>query len=107
MFKNKDFKIATNHLDLCINESEEAVKEIMEIINEIKKSKDFDQKKLDTIIEKLQFQDICAQRLKKVQNFLKEIDKNYKSNNTDLEEFAWENEVIQDDVDDILKSYGL
>lgn len=112
MFKNRDFEIAYNHLQLSIEESENSTKEVLEILNSLLKEKNRDEKlvkNLENAIEKLQFQDIFAQRLKKVQNFLKEIDKKIdsKKDENKLNEFAWENEVDQNDVDDILKSYGL
>ncbi len=116
MFKNRDFEIACNHLLKARNESKDATKDILKSLNEVLKilqnnGKDT-QKAISNIkksIEKLQYQDILAQRLKKVEDFLKEIDKKIDTNKDEdeLNEFAWENEVAQDDIDDILKSYGL
>ncbi|WP_281951184.1 hypothetical protein [Nitrosophilus kaiyonis] len=114
MFKNEDFKIAYDHLQLSIDESEKNTKKILEILYSMSKDinegnfKDLENK-IVKATELLQFQDIISQRLKKVQNFLKEIDSLIDSqiDKEKLSDFAWENEVEQNDVDDILKSYGL
>lgn len=114
MFKNRDFEIAYNHLEKSIKESEEAVEKILKNINislkiadnlknsELKNS-------LKEIISLLEFQDILAQRLKKVEDFLIKVDKivDSKESKEDLKEFAWEKEITQNDVDEILKKHGL
>lgn len=57
----------------------------------------------------LEFQDIIAQRLKKVEDFLIKIDKIIDSKETKeyLKDFAWDREITQDDVDEILKKHGV
>ena len=114
MFKNRDFEIAYNHLQSSIQESQKASEEILKNLNsamEMVKNKDYEnlEKLLIKSIENLQFQDILAQRLKKVQDFLKNVDSiiETEKDKKKLDEFAWENEVVQEDVDDILKSHGL
>ena len=114
MFKNEDFKIAYNHLEKSIKESEEATKKIIENINNsLKIAKSLGNQNLKRYLENslvlLEFQDIIAQRVKKVEDFLKKVDKivDTKDLKENLKEFAWERETTQEDVDEILKRHGL
>ena len=119
MFKNKDFEIAYNHLDKSIHDSQNATQNILDLINQtltLLKDSNIDDKitekltqNLEKSIESLQFQDIMAQRLTKVKKFLINADKiiDKHSQIVDLNKFAWDKEIEQSDVDDILKSHGL
>ncbi len=116
MMKNRDFQIAYEHLQKSIEESEEAVKKAIELIHEnieLVNENGIDREtfveNLTKQLELLQFQDILAQRLKKVQQFLIQTDNSISTHQSEiaLKEFAWEKEIEQENVDDILKSYGL
>ncbi len=122
MFKNKDYEIAYKHLEKSRIESEEATKNILNYINEsLELLKQLESLQTnDSLIKELrenlekslvsfQFQDIISQRLKKVEEFLLQADKTHGPviAGKELKEFAWENEVEQEHIDDILKSYGL
>jgi len=77
-------------------------------------------------LTKLEFQDILSQRLLKISNFLKDVEKEVlkilllfglnDSSTSDekkreirekLKEIEWKKEISQEDVDDILKEFGL
>ncbi|WP_187647014.1 hypothetical protein [Nitrosophilus labii] len=122
MFKNKDYEIAYRHLEKSRKESEEATKNILhyindslEILNTIENTNANEallkklRKNLENSLISFQFQDIISQRLKKVEGFLLQADKTQGpvKAGKELEEFAWENEVEQEHIDDILKSHGL
>ncbi len=80
---------------------------------------------LTNSLTSLEFQDILAQRLQKTISFLSDVEKTilkillilgikeeeFKDKQEDfkkkLEELEWKKEVSQDDVDDILKEFGL
>jgi hypothetical protein len=114
MFKNTDFQIAFNHLENSKVESEKGVKEVLSNLNSILSSlKKNNYENVEELIKKsietLQFQDISAQRLTKVQKFLKKIDRLISTHpqKDEIKDFAWEKEVTQENVDEILKSHGL
>ncbi len=101
MFKNEDIKIASNHLQLARQEIEECSDGVYETLQKVGENLPAAQEKIVEALTFLQFQDIITQRLKKVEEFLQIIDKSVdlKSSQEFLEEFAWENEVDQEDID--------
>ncbi len=144
--QKEGFKAVSQHIEKAISESEEAAKKIIELINsslstinelrEIietvpeEKKKLFEEKEkelmnnLTEALTLLEFQDILAQRLIKVKNFLSDIEKSLvkiallagleEVENSEkeeiekkLEELEWKKEVTQDDVDEIMKQFGL
>ncbi len=96
-----------------------------EIVQEQKKIIEDSIKILTESITLMEFQDIISQRVNKVLDFLQDIEKrilkillllgisdeDFKEKREEfrkkLEELEWEKEVKQDDVDDILKEFGL
>ncbi|WP_163328272.1 hypothetical protein GFV12_00250 [Desulfurobacterium thermolithotrophum] len=145
------FKAINHHIDTAILESEEATKKIidfidssleavqesLELISQIKVKEDSIEKakrlrellssttsSLINALTLLEFQDILAQRLLKVKNFLADIEKSILKiailagiEETDkekrgelekkLEELEWKKEVSQNEVDEIMKQFGL
>ncbi len=143
--KKPGFSIINRHLNVSIDESENVTKKLIENITyalslieenkseiknatEIKSFLEREEKISEILTESLtllEFQDILAQRLKKISEFLLDI-KNDIENITKeagiddgsaskiteeikrkLEELEWKKEVKQDDVDEILKEYGM
>ncbi|WP_200763795.1 hypothetical protein [Nitrosophilus alvini] len=144
--KEKEYiETACSHLQQAAQESEKAAENILKctnetltLLNSIEKnlqnthtdrenSEDIEKMKnnLTRILSEAQFQDIFAQRLLKIDSFLKRLEKLIDETGTQIgisekdvdtkskefikskEEFAWENEVEQKDVDDILKEFGI
>ncbi|WP_456401251.1 protein phosphatase CheZ [Persephonella sp.] len=146
--KKEGFKSVNMHIELAIQESEEATQKIIEnimgivsilkenlrIISEIPDTerKEILMKNTEDVIGKLtetltllEFQDIVSQRLQKISNFISEIekeilkililfginretsDKKKEELKEKLEELEWKRDVSQEDVDDILKQFGL
>ncbi|ADY72709.1 putative myosin-2 heavy chain, non muscle [Desulfurobacterium thermolithotrophum DSM 11699] len=145
------FKAINHHIDIAILESEEATKKIidfigssleavqesLELISQIKVKEDSTEKakrlrellsattsSLINALTLLEFQDILAQRLLKVKNFLSDIEKSILKiailagiEETDkkkrgelekkLEELEWKKEISQNEVDEIMKQFGL
>ena len=120
-----------------INSSLDLIKTSLEEIKNLKQTSDNNSiNKIEENLEKvvniltesltsLEFQDILAQRLQKTLNFLSDVEKTvlkillilgvneeeFKDKQQEfkkkLEELEWKKEVGQDDVDDILKEFGL
>ncbi len=146
--KKEGFSIVNKHIDKSISESEEATKKLIENITYalslLEENKDILKKSIYSMeMEKvkqnentlseiltealtlLEFQDILAQRLKKISEFLNDVEKDIvklavdlglednpdskkaKEIKKKLEELEWKKEVNQADVDDILKEYGM
>ena len=146
--KKEGFSIVNKHINKSISESEEATKKLIEnityalslieenkdILNksiysmEIEKIKQNENSLSDILTESLtllEFQDILAQRLKKISDFLNEVERDIinlandlgleESLNSEkaeeirkkLEELEWKKEVNQTDVDEILKEHGM
>ncbi len=151
--KKDGFKSVDEHIRLSIEESEKYTTEIIADINSslscIKKAQENNQtlEKIygddpllkennrllqnvyDTLfndLTKLEFQDILSQRLLKIANFMKDLEREILkilllfglSDNTKseeekreikekLKEIEWKKEISQEDVDDILKEFGL
>ncbi|WP_201335411.1 MULTISPECIES: hypothetical protein [unclassified Nitratiruptor] len=63
--------------------------------------------KINETIAVLQLEDIIVQRLKKVSDFLTMIDENIEleKDKRFLDEFAWEKEVDQSDIDRMFNEY--
>ncbi|ADU96815.1 nitrogenase component 1 family protein [Thermovibrio ammonificans] len=143
---HKGFKAVNQHIDTAISESEEATKKLIDLIGnsleELQKGielagnlKGEEAQKLTSILTTtlnnlmtaltlLEFQDILAQRLLKVKNFLSELEKSIlkiallagledkpqeeqEEIQKKIEELEWKKEVTQEDVDQIMKQFGL
>jgi chemotaxis protein CheZ len=144
--KKRGINLATSQIDTAISESEEATKKLIdsfgESLEEINSlieltSKIEDRELRSTFQEKLtgllnrltqnltllEFQDILAQRLLKVKDFLTDLEKSIlkiallagieekpaeeKELRRKMEELEWKKEVSQEDVDEIMKQFGL
>ncbi len=146
--KSTGFSIVNQHISKSITESEEATKKIIENITyalslieenrsflnghvysmEIERLRENEESisnLLTEVLTLLEFQDILAQRLKKISQFLDEIEKDILKISLELglekkkdskeaekirkklEELEWKREVSQDDVDEILNEYGM
>ena len=146
--KKDGFSIINKHINKSITESEEATKKLIENITyalsvieenkdllnksiysmEIEKVKQNEDVLAETLTEALtllEFQDILAQRLKKISDFLNEVEQDIvklaidlgledtlesekaKEIKKKLEELEWKREVEQTDVDEILKEHGM
>ncbi|WP_457681731.1 hypothetical protein [Thermovibrio sp.] len=144
--KKEGFNLASGHIQTAITESEEATKKLIDSIGKTledlnallelsQKVKDEELRKkfsstISSLISRLtsdltllEFQDILAQRLLKVKNFLNDLEKSIlkitllvgieeDSEGKDelrkkMEELKWKKEVSQSDVDEIMKQFGL
>ncbi|NPA12836.1 MAG: protein phosphatase CheZ [Aquificae bacterium] len=146
--KKEGLKSVNTHIELAIQESEEATKKlidnIMGITNNLKSAlekvakiedsqlreglkKDLEQALtvLTQSLSLLEFQDILSQRLLKISDFITDLEKEMlkilllfgiseetstekkKELKEKLEELEWKKEVSQNDVDDILKQFGM
>ncbi len=107
--QNEALKIAKHHLDLSYEEITECANKVYEKIDyAISKSDNHDVK--ETLLEALallQAQDIVTQRITKLKDFLQLLDRhvNLEASQEYLEEFAWENEVDQNDIDAMISQY--
>ncbi len=141
------FRTVNQHIDNAISESEEATKKIIDLIgssleslqeaiSEVEKIEGAGKEKvlkllsdilnnLTNALTLLEFQDILAQRLLKVKQFLSDIEKSivkiailagieetaHESDKEELkkklEELEWKKEVSQEEVDRIMKQFGL
>lgn len=145
--KREGFKAVNRHIDTAISESEEATKKLIEaigdsmeklqkaveIVSNLKgegreKAISLIRSVLNTLMNSLtllEFQDIMAQRLLKVRDFLLDLEKSIVRivlvaglEETEkeeekgeikkkLEELEWKKEVSQSEVDEIMKQFGL
>ncbi len=146
--KSSGFSIVNQHINKSIKESEEATKKIIENITyslslleenksylnghlysmeieRVKQNESTISSNLTEALTLLEFQDILAQRLKKISSFLTEVEKDIMkialelglSETKDskqaekirkkLEELEWKKEVSQKDVDEILNEFGM
>jgi len=143
--KKEGIKTISEHINLSITESEEAVKRIIELIGkslgdleELKSLIDgldkgrqrVAEEKLNSLSSQLtnaltllEFQDILAQRLLKIKDFLNDLEKSLvrvliisgleenkisdEEVKKKLEELEWKKEISQEDVDEIMKQFGL
>jgi len=146
--KREGLKSVNTHIELAIQESEEATKKLIDNIVEITKTLQNVLKKVSliedatlrkSILEELEeaisrltqsltlleFQDIISQRLLKISSFITDLEKEilkililFGINEEEspskkeelkekLEELEWKKEVSQEDVDDILKQFGM
>ena len=143
--KKEGIKTISEHINLSITESEEAVKRIIELIG--KSLSDLEElrsliggldesrqriaeEKLNSLSSQLtnaltllEFQDILAQRLLKIKDFLNDLEKSLvrvlimsglegnkisdEEVKKKLEELEWKKEISQEDVDEIMKQFGL
>ncbi len=108
MIKNKCIEIAINHIHKAHDELKECSSELSRYLEailaaihegrEVKKSVVFD------ALAVLQLEDIITQRIGKIEEFLFYLDKEVDVKDLEfepkyLEDFAWENEVDQEDID--------
>ena len=145
--KREGFKAVNKHIDTAISESEEATKKLIDVIGDSLeklqkaielvaglegKEREEVLKLLNTVLNNLmnsltllEFQDIMAQRLLKVRDFLSDLEKSIvrvalvagleeteveeerEEIQKKLEELEWKKEVSQEDVDQIMKQFGL
>jgi len=141
------FEAVNQHIDTAISESEEAAKKIIdligasldsvqEVIAEVEKLEGEGKEKilkalsavlnnLTVALTLLEFQDILAQRLLKIKQFLSDIEKSIvkiallagieesaqesekQELRKKLEELEWKKEVSQNEVDEIMKQFGM
>ena len=131
--KRKGFLAASNHIDTAIEESEEAVKRVIDlvektigILNETlsalgngnislaERNVSESVNLLLLVVSQLEFQDIIAQRLLKVKGFLADIEKNVlriadlvgveETGGRENSELEWKREISQNGVDEIIDS---
>ncbi len=145
--KREGFRAVNKHIDSAISESEEATKKLIEAIGDsmeklqraiqlVEKMEGEGKEEVVSIINSvlttlmnsltlLEFQDIMAQRLLKVRDFLVDLEKSIvkvalvagleeteeegekEEIKKKLEELEWKKEVSQEDVDEIMKQFGL
>ncbi|WP_457641136.1 protein phosphatase CheZ [Persephonella sp.] len=97
----------------------------IEIKDKLEENTQFVINKLTETLTLLEFQDIISQRLQKISNFISDLEreilkililfginsetseKKKEELKEKLEELEWKREVSQDDVDDILKQFGM
>ncbi len=99
--KNRSLEIAIQHLHLSKEELGKCATEISHKIESLmERSPELSSDLLETL-SALQMQDIITQRLTKIEEFLQLLDQkvDFSASADYLEEFAWENEVDQDDID--------
>ncbi|NPA64412.1 MAG: hypothetical protein GXO16_05495 [Epsilonproteobacteria bacterium] len=107
--KNESIAIAINHLDLAKSEITECATSIYKKIESILQSVSEESiaRELSQALAALQTQDIVTQRLEKLKEFFQLLDEriDFAPSKEYLEEFAWENEVDQDDIDAMIDGY--
>lgn len=100
---NEQIAIAINHINLAKDEITECANTLYATLEMLEKQCDNHEMKENIIkaIATLQIQDIVTQRLTKLEDFMQRIDTviSLPQDNAYLEEFAWENEVDQNDID--------
>ena len=99
--KNESLQIAVNHLRLSKDELSQCAGHISEKLEQLMQSTPELAGELIAILSDLQLQDIITQRLDKIEAFLQLLDEKVDMSTSKefLDEFAWENEVDQDDID--------
>ncbi len=102
-FNNEQMAIASKHIRLAREELAECANSIYKALETLHTNCDNSELK-EIIFEAmaaLQMQDIITQRLVKLEDFIQRIDSvvSLPLDSVYLEEFAWENEVSQDDID--------
>ncbi len=145
--KREGFKAVNKHIDTAISESEEAARKLIEAIGDsmeklqkaveiVSKLEGEGKEEAISLIQSvlttlmnsltlLEFQDIMAQRLLKVRDFLLDLEKSIvrialvaglegadeekekEEIKKKLEELEWKKEVSQSEVDEIMKQFGL
>lgn len=145
--KREGFKTVNMHIDTAISESEEATKRLIDTIgdsleklqkalellsglegeakNEVLEILNSVLVNLTNSLTLLEFQDIMAQRLLKVREFLSDLEKSIvkialvagleeteegeekEEMKRKLEELEWKKEVSQEEVDEIMKQFGI
>jgi len=145
--QKEGFKAVSHHIDTAISESEEATKKVIDLIGSSleavqevlsflkelpggEKRERAEEllsrtlKDLMNALTLLEFQDILAQRLLKIKEFLSELEKSIlkivilvgieesedgkkEDLQRKLEELQWKKEISQDEVDEIMKQFGM
>ncbi|BAF69719.1 hypothetical protein [Nitratiruptor sp. SB155-2] len=109
VYNNEHIKIAVHHLDLASQEVAECSNSVLQTLQQLQRQIQDPvlHEKINEAIAVLQLEDIIVQRLKKVSDFLTMIDDNIEleKDKKFLDEFAWENEVNQDDIDKMFNEY--
>jgi len=145
--KREGFKAVNKHIDTAISESEEAARKLIEAIGDsmeklqraveiVSKLEGEGKEEAISLIQSvlttlmnsltlLEFQDIVAQRLLKIRDFLFDLEKSIvrialaagleedsgeeekEEIRKKLEELEWKKEVSQSEVDEIMKQFGL
>ncbi|MRI83741.1 MAG: hypothetical protein C6I00_04900 [Nitratiruptor sp.] len=102
--RNEAFQIAINHLQNAREELGSCAQTVSENIETLLQRIPKEQQEHEILFQALtalQMQDIITQRLEKLKAFVQLLDKHltFESSDTFLHEFAWENEVDQNDID--------
>jgi len=99
--KNRSLEIAVEHLHLSKEELSSCAADISSKIEKLMENSPQLSNELLAILSALQLQDIITQRLDKIEAFLQLLDGkvDFSASKEYLDEFAWENEVDQDDID--------
>ena len=109
--KNKSLEIAVNHLSLAKSELDKCAQELYRKLEQLSQlvhaGEPIDHQILIDAISTLQLQDIISQRLDKVSDFLQLVDNkvDMQASQSYLDEFAWEKEVNQDEIDSMFNDY--
>ncbi len=108
-FRNESIQIASHHLLTAKQEVTECADQVYEKLQQLLSLCQDEQshKLLTQAMAALQFQDILTQRLDRLSHFLEIIDQRaeFGADKKYLEEFAWENEVEQSDIDEMFDEY--
>jgi len=108
-FRNESIQIASNHLTLAKQEIEECANLVYDKLQQLlsRCQDEESHKMLSEAMAALQFQDILTQRLDKLNDFLGVVDQraDFGTEKRYLDEFAWENEVDQSDIDQMFNEY--
>lgn len=100
--KNEAIAIASHHIELSERELLECSQRLYQLLETMESKGQEDlERSIHEALATLQMQDIISQRLRKIKEFLTLLDTQVELELPPqyLEEFAWENEVDQEDVD--------
>ena len=107
--QNEQIAIALNHLDLAKDELETCANTLYSSLQSLEQNITDEalHETLTNALASLQMQDIITQRIEKLKDFLTILDANVSLplDESYLNEFAWENEVNQDDIDAMFNEY--
>lgn len=107
--QNNQIAIALNHLELMQKELETCTNTLYSALQTLEQNITDEalHETLTNALASLQMQDIITQRIAKLKEFLAIVDANVSLplDESYLNEFAWENEVNQDDIDALFNEY--